>query len=859
MAVVSVVLASAQWTRPTVEVNNDSILDEPTYLYNVGTQMFLTQGNAYGTQGSVAEEGLMIKVEKHMVETGNVTETEEGEVKEYEWDGKCFTIQCFRPVQQKWFYIFIDAAGGLYMDKGNQEDYYWELTKQEDGTWRFSCGAANPTMNPLSYPNTCAGIERVDAEDLSTVVNPLINLDNLDNTHTYALDWNFVTEAAYAVYAEKLTIYNTAMKLKALIDDCNTRSLNTADIQKVYDNTASTLDELNEAVKQAEALISLDDESKVTPDSPKDFSDRIVNPDFDVEVKNGDGGWTKEGTAKTFEINGWVPSTVENVMSAPALNLWGSNQNIVVSQVVENIPNGIYKMNAGVYSQANGPYIFANDSKTGVTTGGPTLYSVLAYVTDRTIKIGVGFPAEGTQWVMADCFRLQYFGNGYEAYKMWINETLSEGDAFADKTCYRPLKEAYTASLAILREATTQEALVAELPNFTVLYDSIKANIAAYDDYNALLAEAWKMILDEAYAGPEFDLLCDYASFESEPDETFPNGTAPYITNNGTLTTEEIIVEKDFLNQLLQNVLDNGMAKGADATIKLVNPNFDNGLNGWTYNKKLGTPSPGGLSANQCVERWNENFDFYQEVSLPNGVYQLSAQAFYRTAGNTTAESEWINETSEVLTYIYANTGETPIVNIYDQAQEAGFYKEDNAYTLTEGTVVPNTMKTASEAFTAGLYENTVVGVVWNGRLRVGIRSLNASATDRWSIWDNFRLTFLGMEAEPIAECYDKTVAEADTLLAVELSEELRAALTEALAMEVDKADGSATLAVIAKIREAMEAASEYTAIDAPSVEQRQGSVVAVYTQDGVRRQSLSKGLNIIRMSNGRVKKVFVR
>ena len=30
--------------------------------------MFLTQGNAYGTQGSVGEEGLMIKVEKFLTE-----------------------------------------------------------------------------------------------------------------------------------------------------------------------------------------------------------------------------------------------------------------------------------------------------------------------------------------------------------------------------------------------------------------------------------------------------------------------------------------------------------------------------------------------------------------------------------------------------------------------------------------------------------------------------------------------------------------------------------------------------------------------------------------------------------------------
>ena len=166
---------------------------------------------------------------------------------------------------------------------------------------------------------------------------------------------------------------------------------------------------------------------------------------------------------------------------------------------------------------------------------------------------------------------------------------------------------------------------------------------------------------------------------EDEPDELYPNGTSGYILKHCTLNTEEIIAEKAFLNQLIQNVVDNGMAKGADATIKLQNPNFDNGMNGWSYNKKLGTPSAGGMTVNQNVERWNQNFDFYQVVSLPNGVYRLDAQAFYRTAANVEAEPEWHNGTAQVMTAIYANTNETLVKNVYDEAQEEGFYKEDNA------------------------------------------------------------------------------------------------------------------------------------------------------------------------------------
>ena len=848
-------MASAQWMKPVVQESSEMIVDEPMYLYNVGTKQFLTQGNAFGAQASVADEGLQIKIEKYLMQ--NITEA--GDTL-YVWDEKTYTIKDFRPLQNKWYYMFIDNQGGCYMDKGDQADYLWEITRLENGNYHISCAAANPTQNSDAFPNTCIGVERYGADDMSTVVNPLLEYQNPAFADAFFVDWIFVNEAVYADYLEKLHVYQAALKLKTIIDDLDSRGIDTQELLSVYNNIDAAIEELQNAQRMGETLISMDDEKHVTPDQPKDFTERIQNPDFNTDVKGGKGGWTKEGKAKTFETNGWVPSSVEDVMMAPALNLWGSNQDIRVSQVVENLPNGIYQFSVGVYSQANGPYIFAGDAKTDVTTGGPTAYSVLTYVSDHTLKIGVAFPAEGTQWVMADCCRLKYFGNSYEAYRMWIDETLNGGESFENEKCYTPLKEVYLESLAILKNATEQEQLAAELPKFTLLYDSIKVNIAAYADYLALWEEGRKMVREGAYAGEVFDILCDYIEMEDEPDELYPNGASGYILKHCMLNTEEIIAEKAFLNQLIQNVVDNGMAKGADATIKLQNPNFDNGMNGWSYNKKLGTPSAGGMTTNQNVERWNQNFDFYQEVSLPNGVYRLNAQAFYRTASNAEAEPEWHNGTAQVMTAIYANTNETLVKNIYDEAQEEGFYKEDNAYAMTDGKVVPNSMKTASEAFSAGLYENSVVGVVWNGQLRVGIRSLNASVTDRWSIWDNFRLTFLGLEAEPIAECYDKTVVEANELLGnEELPEEQKNAIDAALRVEIDKANASATLAAIAAIRGAMETANKVITGVAPQSATNAEYPSVIYTTSGTKVSVMKRGISIIRMSNGKIKKVLVQ
>lgn len=842
--------ASAQWVKPTVDRTCDVVAGDTLYLYNTGAKMFLNQGNSYGTQASLADEGLMVRVNQYVA----------GE--DAAWDGKTYTIEDFRPVQNSWFYVFIasdteglESYGGCYMDKANQEDYMWEFEKLDNGSYHIRPAEVNPVYNCKTYNRHFLGSVLVEGE-IDTHVYPLIDVENVMAAYQYYTEWAFVPKDVYAEYAAKHVVYEAAMTLKAYIDDCSARGLDATVLQQVYDNTSATLEELQEAQTIAKAMISQDDEQKVTPDNPKDFSSYIENPDFATSTT----GWTKEGTAKTFEVNGWVPATVTDVMMAPALNLWGNNQNIHVSQIVENLPNGIYKMTAGVYSQANGPYIEANDARAAVTTGGPTMYEVLTYVSDNTLNIAIGFPAEGTQWVMADCFRLKYFGNGFEAYKMWIEETLSKAENYDNMACNKALYEEYRTMLDAMLAATTQEEIAARLPQFITLYDSLKANVAAYAEYVAQVADAQNMVIEGAYAGEAFDLLCDYIGTDYEPDDVFPNGSAEYILNQGLLATEEIIGEQDFLKQLIQNTIDNCMAVGADATAKIVNPNFDSGFTGWNYDNKLGTPSPGGMPENPNVERWNQNFDFYQDVELPNGVYRLDAQAFYRTASNTVAVNEWTEGTSEVMTELYANNGSVLLKNIYEQAQESGFYKEDNAFVMDDGQVVPNSMKTASEAFTAGLYENSVKGVVWNGKLRVGIRSLNAEATDRWSIWDNFRLTFLGYEAEAIEACHKQTVAEAEALANGELTDEQLGALAEAIAAPVDYADARGTLDVIARIRAAMDVANDYlTGIDATPATRKEAVPVAVYNLNGVRTDGLQRGINLVRMSDNTVKKVLVK
>lgn len=165
--------------------------------------------------------------------------------------------------------------------------------------------------------------------------------------------------------------------------------------------------------------------------------------------------------------------------------------------------------------------------------------------------------------------------------------------------------------------------------------------------------------------------------------------------------------------------------KPQDVSYLITNPDFDiirneNGnkrhLRGWE-----GEPT----ANNSCAERYNMNFDVYQvKTALPNGKYRVSCQGFYRAGGGDSKDKDTKNA------ILYANAEETPLMNILE---EEGNY-----------SVKPNNMAQAQESFSAGLYKNNSVEVtVVDGTLRFGIKKSKQITAD-WTIFDTFRLEYLG-------------------------------------------------------------------------------------------------------------------
>lgn len=176
--------------------------------------------------------------------------------------------------------------------------------------------------------------------------------------------------------------------------------------------------------------------------------------------------------------------------------------------------------------------------------------------------------------------------------------------------------------------------------------------------------------------------------------------------------------------------------KPQDVSYLITNPDFDiirdeNGnkrhLRGWE-----GEPT----ANNSCAEKYNTTFDVYQEkTGLPNGKYRVSCQGFYRAGGGNSKDKDTKNAV------LYANDNQTPLMNILE---EEGKY-----------SVKPDNMAQAQESFSAGLYKNNSVEVtVVDGTLRFGIKK-SKQITNDWTIFDTFRLEYLGevdLNAAAVAE-----------------------------------------------------------------------------------------------------------
>jgi hypothetical protein len=236
---------------------------------------------------------------------------------------------------------------------------------------------------------------------------------------------------------------------------------------------------------------------------------------------------------------------------------------------------------------------------------------------------------------------------------------------------------------------------------------------------------------------------------------TVTNGTATYgnSTEAGSYGGSFILGKNasgdDALWQIIfEDDWDDYMATASennpiDATFYILDANFgrnnrhgkageNNDLgSAWTMQASNQNIS-GGTNENRCAESWQSSFTLSQTLNVPNGKYLVRAQAALTDYTNAYDGTDY--------PVVYANEASSPFKNM-------------------EGSDIGSNMGTLSNAFAAGKYEVEPVAVtVTDNKLTIGVRG---TRTNTWCIWDNFRLTYLGVDLSALVDAYEAALQEA--------------------------------------------------------------------------------------------------
>lgn len=857
---------------------------EPMYLYNVGAKQLFKGANDYNTRGSVGEAGYKVWFTKHL-ENGA-------------WDNKSVIFKDSVETQKAIKMVWQAANGDVWVDWANQADTLWTVTPLGDELYRFSVGAGNASFNSATYPDVFLGVK---SAEVATNTRLFWNLTLADGF----IDWYFVSVKDAQAYAEKLKVFTTAETLKGLIKEAVAAGADVNAQIAVYNNANATVEELEAAAAAVKTAIAAAAENSTTAANPLDKTSLIVNPSYDANKKDG---WS--GTAPDFQSYGNAEhynktfDTYQDIKGAPkgvyALELSAFYRAGNTETSYNNYKNGNANLNAKLYAKAGADSLNASimnpfaHARTTATANGETswkdgantyyvpnnmqsaaeyfklgLYSgnKLFFATeDGAMRIGVKKTTGiGSDWLLFDNWKLTYYGNGADAYSLWLEQVKKDAkdySALPEGTLVtQSVVEDYTNFINGLTSASTKADVldaIATLEEKALLVDS---NMIAWTAYQEALTKGKAIANDEKIQGQDKDDLADYCDLEAEE-----------IIGALALTTEEVKAEIEKVKALTDAAIRNGITEGTDVSDKyLVNANFEK-TNGWVKEAASGgNVNYGGNDANHCYEAWNNSkFDIHQEVKdAPLGVYELSVQGFYRYGrGDNAYQAYKDGKASNDVVSIYVNNNETHFMSVFDEHVSYTGNKTGELYKYEGGNPpyinpdstywYPNNMAVAATAFANGLYKVSSFGVVAKKGdvLRVGVKGNTSQLKDSWAIWDNFKMTFQGTKAEVVAPLLQQEIDNLSTTLATTgvMAPAVRdAANTTKSEAQAAKAanDGPEMFAALTKLLDAKDSINTSVALFKTLATKRDELASAVGTSEAIEATKIEAGTLLETINSG--------
>ena len=487
-------------------------------MYNVGAQGYFGEGNAWGTQASIsANTPLMVRF---TVPEGMALED------------NALLFHDFPNTKNAWNLVFIDRIDQIYVDRGPQPNYFWQVMSSGDKTYRLQASPLNPDYNPASYPGY-VGLD-VTADPSNTALLPF-----LEEGEGHYLDWQFFPVPAWTQYFREKDIYDKAQELKAQIEEAEAAGVDVTAAAAVYNDLAATVEQLQQAIDDLRtalwnALVA-NMVATGSADHPSDGTPLIKNPNFDNASSQGwvgtapnmvgAGGHGPADVAehynKTFDtyqdiqglpdgvyalrantafrgsledmLQGIDPPAVlyagtsdEEILTSPFINMWSIRNTEPMAGATP------WRTEATEQSRLdeNGKTIYIPDDPSAARLYFQKGYyqNVLFFeVADKpAVRIGVRCDKllEGiyNNWAVFDTFTLTYYGNSEESYQKWVElgqPTLYLSDDAFYTTAYL---DAYHEAQAA--KATNKTEALQALELIRQCRGALLANISAWRHYS---------------------------------------------------------------------------------------------------------------------------------------------------------------------------------------------------------------------------------------------------------------------------------------------------------------------------------------------------------------------------------------
>lgn len=525
----------------------------------------------------------------------------------------------------------------------------------------------------------------------------------------------------HASDAEALAIAKA--DLQAALDEANAVSPKKDDFaaaiataQGVYD-ASENVDEVKAAVATLKAATKTAILGNASLDNPV-LTDFVVNGTFDAT--------TEPWQSTTGARNQGLASNQQGAFTGTFFENWNpDNYTGKIYQVIENIPNGVYELSICAFAEkfnASAQFVYANEDKVALATSAPTAYKVRTNVTDNKIEIGFIQTEAVNNWCGIDNVSLTYFGEknlrGEFTAKAQEFYAYVEGSAALSmmsgvKSTYAfPLFDEIDPLLADIDNVTDMDKLEALMAQMDEATAAMNKAIVAYEEYKVYADLFWeadantaKVINQEAADLRDMTLQnSNYIGMQATTAEAFQAATAELKQAYLTYIAYAIPVEGAMF----------------DVTFKMVNPDFETNLDGWTGNKanRIGGEGYNGVGGIAEIGEWGASaWDASMSQTLnelPNGKYIVKAS--------------WMAATGIQMTFA-ANESAITVTGIGDQG--GNIAKDGSVVEMGQGH--------------RGWQYVEVEGLVENGTLTITVSS-SSTTQQMWSNADAFELYYAGAE-----------------------------------------------------------------------------------------------------------------